>query len=242
MTSERIEEILPRGFEDEPGPPEELYARVAAMIERAPAPGMPLRRRLSLVAAALPCAMMIPLVGHYVISGRSLFRLDMGSLPPRQFALELLLMAGLTIGATALSARPGRRGLGSTAWALALTAIAVSPVYAVVSLLWPLRSQDPEALAAAAHLHPWGLPCLAIAAVVGMLALGAFAWGLRHAAPVSAGLRGAALGAAAGAWAGFTLFVHCPASSLLHVVVSHVVPVAVFTLIGAIAVPQFVRL
>jgi hypothetical protein len=42
------------------------------------------------------------------------------------------------------------------------------------------------------------------------LIVGALVLALRHATPVATRLRGAALGSAAGVWAGLTVFVFCP--------------------------------
>jgi hypothetical protein len=57
---------------------------------------------------------------------------------------------------------------------------------------------------------------------VGLLVLAAFAGALRRAAPAASRLRGAALGAAASAWAGLTVFLFCPAGAHRHLLVGHV--------------------
>lgn len=232
---------IPRRFESAPGPPDELHARLATAIAETPAPQWPLRHRLALVACALPCAVAITLLGRHALFGRSVLRADLPSLPPEQLALELALIALLTAGATAVAVRPGPAGFGSAARLLGATSLATAPTFLVFALLFPLQSADPEAVLASARLHPFGLPCMAVAAIVGTFALGALSWALRHAVPVSAGLRGAALGAVSGAWAGLALVIHCPASALLHVLASHVAPIAVFTVLGVLVAPAFVR-
>ena len=60
-----------------------------------------------------------------------------------------------------------------------------------------------------------------------MLAI--FAVALRRAVAVASGLRGAALGAAAGAWGGLAVFAFCPSGETQHLLVGHVLPVALFT-------------
>jgi len=64
---------------------------------------------------------------------------------------------------------------------------------------------------------------------------------LRRAVPVSVRLRGAALGAAAGAWAGLALLFFCPAAEPLHLLVGHSLPVAAATLLGALLAPAALK-
>ncbi|KYF77610.1 hypothetical protein BE17_26780 [Sorangium cellulosum] len=232
---------IPRRFESTPGPADELHARLAKAIAEAPASPTPLPDRLVLVACALPCVVAVTLLGRRALFGRSVLRADLPSLPPEQLMLELVLLALLTVGTTAVAVRPGPAGFGSAARLLGATSLAAAPAFLVIVLLLPLQSADAEAVLASAGLHPFGLPCMAIAALVGTFALGALSWALRHAVPVSARLRGAALGAASGAWAGLALVIHCPASALLHVLASHVAPVVVFTVLGMLVVPAVVR-
>lgn len=96
-------------------------------------------------------------------------------------------------------------------------------------------------LMTAVEISPWGARCMVIAALVGAAALGAFVAALRWAAPVATRARGAALGAAAGAWAGFAVFVFCPSSDTQHLLVGHVLPVLVFTLPGVLAAVRALR-
>src|SRR5262249_10531227 len=125
--------------------------------------------------------------------------------------------------------------------ALSLVALLVAPIYAAFTVMLPLETSAAAAAAALAALSPWGLRCLAIAAAVGVLVLVAFTAALRHAAPVAVRGRGAALGAAAGAWAGLAVFVFCPATELPHLLVGHVLPIAAFTLLGLAATPRILR-
>ena len=71
-----------------------------------------------------------------------------------------------------------------------------------------------------------------------LLVLVSFTAALRRSAPVASRLRGAALGAAAGAWAGLGVFLFCPATDHRHLLVGHVLPIAIFTLLGLAAVPR----
>lgn len=241
MTAPDRARDIPARYEAEPGPPDELRARVVAAIGEASALRMSLARRRTLALCVIPCSVALVLVGRSALSHRTLLRLDLGSLPPGQLLLELALLVVITLAATAIATRSGRHGLGSAAPLLGATAGVVAPAYFAAEVLWPLRSDDAAAIEAAARLHPWGLPCVVIAATIGAVALVALTWGLRHAVPVASRSRGAALGAASGAWAGLALFTHCPATDLTHILVSHVAPVAVFTVLGMLAVPPLLR-
>jgi hypothetical protein len=152
----------------------------------------------------------------------------------------LLLIVGLTLSATLIAVGRGERGLGSGVMSLFLVALLVTPIYAVLTLVHPLEASGATA-ASLAELSPWGLRCLAIAVTVGLLVLVSFAAALRRSAPVASRLRGAALGAAAGAWAGLSVFIFCPATDHRHLLVGHVLPIVMFTLVGLAAVPRALR-
>lgn len=228
-------------FSAAPGPPEDVQARVFAAIGAAPASRMSLRRRRVLALCLIPCCGAIVVLGRSALFDRRPLRIDLDSVPLGQLALELALLGGVTLAANAIATRSGRFGLGSAVAHLIAASVLVVPAFFVTEVLWPLRSEDPASIAAAARLHPWGLPCLVIAALIGVVALSALTWALRGAVPVASRLRGAALGAASGAWAGLALFIHCPATSATHLLLGHVVPVAVFTCLGALAVPRLLR-
>ena len=154
--------------------------------------------------------------------------------------IVLLLIAGLTLSATLVAIGRGERGLGSGVVALSLVALLVTPIYAVLTLVDPLEVSQ-TAAASLAKLSPWGLRCLTVSAAVGLLVLLSFTAALRRSVPVASRLRGAAVGAAAGAWAGLSVFVFCPAVEYRHLLVGHVLPIAAFTLIGLAAIPRALR-
>lgn len=230
---------IPRRFDRHPGPPEAVRARVLAEIEKTKAKAMPLRHRLILVILALPGAGALVVLGRLAIFGSSPLRVDLPALPFGQLIIELLYFSALGIAAAVVAVRPGRRGLGSPARALAATSLTVAPLYALVALSWPMTCAISEAHAS--RLHPWGLPCLSVATLVGAITLSLLTYSLRHTVPSAARLRGAALGAASGAWAGLILVLHCSASAPAHIVVGHVLPVAAFVALGTLIAPIFLR-
>jgi hypothetical protein len=180
------------------------------------------------------------LVASHVVYERPVLRVHMGTPLTSQLLIVLLLIVGLTLSATFIAVGRGERGLGSGVMSLLLVALLVTPIYAVLTLMYPLEVSE-AAAAALAKLSPWAPHCLAIAGVVGLLVLASFTVALRRSAPVASGLRGAALGAAAGAWAGLSVFIFCPATEPRHLLVGHVLPIAAFTLLGLTAIPRALR-
>jgi len=83
--------------------------------------------------------------------------------------------------------------------------------------------------------------CLAMAAMVATVGLSALVAAFRYAVPVAPRARGAALGAAAGAWAGLAMHLRCPSAAPLHILLGHAVPIALVALLGALVAPRFVR-
>jgi hypothetical protein len=183
---------------------------------------------------------MLGLLGSgLVFPGRPLLRIDLWAIPELAFAERFFMLVLLASMATGIALVPGRRGLGSKVTLLAIAAIAVAPLYTLVTHVAPLGTALGDSAARA--LHPLGLPCALVAFVVGLLLLGAFGVALRRAVPSAPVNRAAALGAAAGGWAGVGLFLQCPAKDELHLLVGHSLPVAAFALLGAVALPRLLR-
>jgi len=193
---------------------------------------------LALVAA--PSAILLGLLGScLVFRGRPLFRVDLWLLPEAAFAVRLLVLVLLATIATGLALMPGRRGLGVRVSLLLIASLAVAPLYTLLTMVEPIGTAVGDAAARA--LHPLGLPCALVAFTVGTLALSAFGLALRRAVPSAPVNRAAALGAAAGGWAGVALFLQCPAKNTLHLLVGHSLPVAAFALLGAIVLPRLLK-
>jgi len=228
-------------FEYEVAPPEEISSRIRSAVAATPAAKTSTRVRVTVAMAVVPVVTAaVLLVASQIVYHRPALRVDMGTHPTSQLLIVLLLIVGLTLSATSVAVGRGARGLGSGATSLLLVALLVTPIYAALTLVIPLEASGATA-AALAELSPWGLRCLAIAVTVGLLVLVSFTAALRRSAPVASRLRGAALGAAAGAWAGLSVFLFCPAADHRHLLVGHVLPIAIFTLLGLAAVPRALR-
>lgn len=221
-------------------PPPAVAARVRAAVAGTPASRSTVGRRVGLALVAAPVAILCGLLGSQVVfRGRPLFRIDLWLLPELPFAERLTVLVLLASIATGIALIPGRRGLGARVVLLLVAALAVAPLYTLVTMVEPIGTDVGDAAARA--LHPLGLPCALVAFLVGTLVLGAFGLALRRAVPAAPVNRAAALGAAAGGWAGVALFLQCPAKNSLHLLVGHSLPVALFALLGAIVLPRLLR-
>jgi hypothetical protein len=231
----------PSRFESEVAPPEELFSRIRTAVAATPASTIGTRLRVMLAMAVVPfVTAAVLLVASQIVYHRPALRIHMGTPLTSQLLIVLLLIVGLTLWATLIAVGRGERGLGSGVVSLFLVALLVTPIYAVLTLVHPLEASE-AAAASLATLSPWAPRCLAIAAAVGLLVLISFTAALRRSAPAASRLRGAALGAAAGAWAGLSVFIFCPATEYRHLLVGHVLPIAAFTLLGLAAIPRALR-
>jgi hypothetical protein len=221
---------------DERVPPEALRLRVRASVENESASSTQMGVR---VAAALIIALCLTAAVVLAASQMVYKRLAVGLYLTTQskphLLFILLFLTGLTAAATFIAISRGRRGFGSDLVSLAAVAGLVAPVYAALVLVNPVHT-DP--VHASVFISPWGGRCLAIALIVGILVLACFTVALRRSAPVATRLRGGALGAAAGAWAGLGIFIFCPSGDPHHLLVGHVLPVVAVTLLGFSVIPR----
>ena len=224
----------------EPMPPETLYGRIRASVGTTPAPTLRTGTKIVLaLAVALLLAAIVVMTASEVVYGRLAVGLDVDPQATSLLVSVLFLSVALTLGATAVVLSRGPRGLGPGALPLALVAGFVAPIFAWLVLESPVHAYD--AAPPIVDISPWGLRCLLIAGLVGAIVLTTFTAAMRRAVPVASRLRGTALGAVAGAWAGLAVFIFCPSSDIQHLLVGHVLPVLAFTLLGAAVLPRMLR-
>ncbi|WP_437683918.1 NrsF family protein [Sorangium sp. So ce131] len=236
------EREIPLRFSATHAPPAALTSSVRAAVKKTPASTIPVRARIVGAVAAIPGVLTAALVGaDRIWDHQEPLRADLGTGSPVRLLVVLASLLAFTLLTTLIALRRGRHGLGSREQQLTVAAGLVVPVYAFSTLAWPLRSDHPAALSAAAALHPLGLPCFAIAAIVGLVVLASVTSALRWSVPVASGARGAALGACAGAWSGLSVFIHCPAFETTHLIIGHFAPIVAFTLLGVSVVPRVLR-
>jgi hypothetical protein len=226
---------------DEPGaPPGELYERIRAAIDSPSPIESRTSKRISLVLVAVPAlSALVVAIASYLAYGRPAAGLELGVHSIERLWLTLGVFGALTLAATYLALAQGRNGFGAMAPVLTTIACLIAPLYTILIAPEPLHASG-TALEAT-QISPWGGRCLIVASIVIALALMGFLFALRRAVPVSARLRGAALGAAAGAWAGLALMFFCPAADRLHLLVGHSLPVFAATLLGALLAPAALR-
>ena len=215
-------------------PSERLYARVRSAIESTPAATMRTRTRIVAALAIVPTlTTLVVLIASGLVYGQPAAGLDIDVASSAAVLTTMSLLIGLALASTVFALWQGSGGLGiASMWLVSIAAL-VAPVYAALTVLQPLHSgaADDVSLTGVA-ISPWGLRCILVASVVGISVLGIFAVALRRAVAVAAGLRGAALGAAAGSWAGLAVFAFCPSGELQHLLIGHVLPIVLLTLCG----------
>jgi hypothetical protein len=215
-------------------PSERLYARVRSAVESTPAATTRTRTRTIAALAIVPALTTVfVLIASGLVYGQPAAGLDIDVASSAAALTTLSLLIGLALASTVFALWQGSSGLGiASMWLVSISAL-VAPVYAALTVLQPLHSgaADDASLTGVA-ISPWGLRCILVASIVGASVLAIFAVALRRAVAVAVGLRGAALGAAAGSWAGLAVFAFCPSGELQHLLVGHVLPIVLLTLCG----------
>lgn len=226
---------------DEPGsPPGELYERILAAIDSRTSNRSRTSKRISFVLVAVPLlSALVVAIASYVAYGRPAAGLELDVHSIERLWFTLGVFGALTLAATYLALAQGRNGFGAIAAVLIAIACLIAPLYTILIAPQPLHASG--TVFEATQISPWGARCLIVASIVIALALSGFLFALRRAVPVSVRLRGAALGAAAGAWAGLALLFFCPAADRLHLLVGHSLPVLAATLLGALLAPAALR-
>jgi hypothetical protein len=206
------------------GPSADLRARVLAAASAAPVPtrSAGLARRVAVVAVGMALSVVVL---AYIGGPQQAER------PLAYFLAMVALWTGVVLVATWAGVARGRSMLGRPTWVrvivATLTPAALMVTALAAGLLWP----DPVADPTTVEDHVF---CLAIGSLMAIGPLVAFAFVRRGSDPVAPRLTGAALGAAAGAWGGLFIELRCGHTSLEHVVIGHVFPVAVMALLGAL--------
>jgi hypothetical protein len=206
--------------------PASLKLRVLAEARQRPSPARRGRAASSIGLAALAAVAMSAVVQW----GPRLFG-DAGGLVhasgrPAPSAVGILAgTLALAVAATWLSL-PARRSMLSPARGLLLVvAIGVPLFLAAWMALWHGTYADPFTRA--------GWRCFVLTALTAPWPFAALARASRRVEPRHPGTAGAALGAAAGAWAAVMVELWCPLAVPEHVLVGHVLPLALLAMAGA---------
>jgi hypothetical protein len=122
----------------------------------------------------------------------------------------------------------------------ALLAIAVATPASLFAFMFGLAFTHPEVTT----LHPerLGLKCFALTVAAAAFPLIALAVARRGSDPIHPVATGAALGAACGASSGVMVEMWCPVAAPAHVVLGHILPIVVLSLLGAVLGARFIAM
>jgi hypothetical protein len=212
-------------------PSDELRQRVLAAVLAEPVPprAVGMRRRALRLARILVVWVLISLaIGLPGLRGRPLAYVS-------SLAVAWLLVG---VAATWAGVGRGRSMLGRGAiWSSAtavLTPMALLATSLALGNLWPETLTDHAGVSR--HL-------LCVVGTIGFALgpLGLFIAMWRESDPVGPRLTGASIAAAAGAWGALAIELHCRFTSLFHVIIGHVLPVALLALAGIAVGRRYLR-
>jgi hypothetical protein len=205
-------------------PSDDLKARVLAMSREDPGPG---KGTVRLRSALLMSAIGLVVYGALRAEG-GIHWGGSPSRPPWFIVGTGLGWAVIAFSASWLSTRRGRSMVGRPRALLWVAALGTPILLSCWSILWNILY--PETLRVCPHRI--GLVCLDLVVAVASLPLLALVLWRARGDLVHPGTTGAALGAAMGAWAGFTVDLSCECTNPSHVLIGHVGPVALMVAVG----------
>lgn len=207
-------------------PPDSLKLRVLEAARARPVPRRTDRFPSTVALAVLAAAAMLAVLQW----GPRLFGATGGiaHAAERPATSGAWILAGTVAVALASSwlVLPFRRSMLSPARGLLLgVAIAVPLLIGAWLVLWHATYVDPFTRS--------GLRCFELTVLTAPWPFAALAYASRRMEPRHPGTAGAALGAAAGAWAAVMVELWCPLSAQQHVLLGHVLPLVALTVAGA---------
>jgi hypothetical protein len=216
-------------------PPAELRARVLDAARREPVPPAKVgqRRQWWFVARGFAVAFAI-CVAAAIHGSEAKTPRPLGCI----LSLEMLWLS-LAVAATWAGVNRGTSMLGRPKAlrmaVAALTPAAMLAAWLPVAFAWPQTLQDASGL----RSH---LVCIVMTMILAAGPLVAFVRLRRASDPVSPRVTGAALGAAAGAWGDAAHVLICGYTAPAHILIGHILPVALLTGIGFVLGDRVVAL
>ncbi|HEY1957898.1 MAG TPA: NrsF family protein [Polyangiaceae bacterium] len=203
--------------------PPDIRAAVLAQAKRAPSPDAAKTRRAYATVVVLGVLVALACFAP--------FGLKLGGRPPAFIAISAAGWAAIALGATLLASSKRKTMLGVARSVLAFVALAAGP--AIVAWVMGCTMGWPDVRDAAGTLHQH-VTCFLTTSLFALGPAVALAFVRRGSDPVHPRATGAALGAAAAAWGGVLIDLHCPLASAPHVAIGHVLPVAIYAALGAL--------
>jgi hypothetical protein len=212
-----------------PGVSGEVERRILDLAQHSP-PQMRLGTRLALASAVVVGTTIVTVLAHP--------RPDLRHVPVTALAVSTGAVLAIAL-ASLLGVSWSRRSTGPSVRTLRLVALGTAPLLALVTASRPLTTADGPTSLSSGIID--ALACLATMGAASGVGLLALLIAFRRAVSVAPHLRGAALGAAAGAFGGLAMQLRCPSPDPVHILAGHVVPIAIIATIGALVGPRVVR-
>ncbi len=216
-------------------PPDALKIRVLQAVRERPVPSrtdrLPTTITLGALAALAMCAV---LEWGPLLFGEAGGPAHAAGRPAGSAAWILVGTVGVALLATSLALPRRRSMLAPPRGVLLAVAIGVPLLVGAWLVLWHATYDDPFTRV--------GFRCFALTAMTAPWPFLALVHAARRVEPRHPGAAGAALGAAAGAWAAVMGALWCPLSTQPHVVVGHVLPLVALCLAGAAVGARVFRL
>jgi len=203
--------------------PPDVRAAILAEAKKVPSPNRSETRRANAIAIVLgvaTAATMIAALG-----------LTLGGRPMPFVLLTLVGWAAIALATSVVGESRGKTMLGRARVVVVVFALASAP--AIFAWVMGCTMGWPEVLQGAGTIRQH-VACLLATLLLSTGPLVALAFVRRASDPVHPRATGAAIGAAAGAWGGVLIDMHCPLVQPMHVALAHVAPVVIYATIGAL--------
>ena len=203
--------------------PPDLRESILAEARKLPSPNRSETRRANAIAIVLGVATAASMVAA--------LGLALGGRPLPFVLLTLVGWVAIAIVTSIVGEARGRTMLGRARVVLLVFALVAAP--AIFAWVMGCTIGWPEVRESAGSIRQH-VACLVATLLLSTGPLVSLAFVRRASDPVHPRSTGAAIGAAAGAWGGVLIDMHCPITQPMHVALAHVAPVVIYAAIGAL--------
>jgi hypothetical protein len=203
--------------------PPDLRASILAEAKKVPSPNRSETRRANTIALVMGVATSVTMIAA--------LGLTLGGRPLPFVLLTLVGWAAIALATSVVGEGRGETMLGRARVVVVVFALAAAP--AIFAWVMGCTIGWPEVREGAGTIRQH-VACLLATLLLSTGPLVALAFVRRASDPVHPRATGAAIGAAAGAWGGVLIDMHCPLTQPMHVALAHVAPVVIYATIGAL--------